>query len=163
MIFAKLSLDFPQLLLNLTVKAGGLFALLLGIATVLGLRLPKRLALILAILAGGVLALHCFNPDYPFAQTDCWAFWRAGSVVLGGGDPYAGPGDPQSLPILNLPNALPFFFTALKVVAPLAVVTAFVAEYFGGLQNGLGKAYAPAATHERPIQHGNIRGRGCYH
>jgi len=39
---------------------------------------------------------------------------------------------------VRTPNALPFFFTALKVAAPLAVVTAFVSEYFGGLQNGLG-------------------------
>lgn len=39
---------------------------------------------------------------------------------------------------VRVPSAVPFFFTALKVVAPLAVVTAFVAEYFGGLQNGLG-------------------------
>ena len=39
---------------------------------------------------------------------------------------------------VRAPNALPFFFTALKVAAPLAVVTAFVSEYFGGNQNGLG-------------------------
>ena len=37
-----------------------------------------------------------------------------------------------------LPNALPFLFTALKIAAPLAVIAAFVAEYFGGPQNGLG-------------------------
>jgi NitT/TauT family transport system permease protein len=38
----------------------------------------------------------------------------------------------------RVPNALPYLFTALKIVAPLAVITAFVAEYFGGSQNGLG-------------------------
>jgi NitT/TauT family transport system permease protein len=38
----------------------------------------------------------------------------------------------------RVPNAIPYLFTALKIAAPLAVITAFVAEYFGGLQNGLG-------------------------
>lgn len=38
---------------------------------------------------------------------------------------------------VRLPNALGYFFTALKIAAPLAVITAFVAEYFGGIQNGL--------------------------
>ena len=36
------------------------------------------------------------------------------------------------------PNAVPYLFTALRIAAPLAVITAFVAEYFGGPQNGLG-------------------------
>ena len=38
----------------------------------------------------------------------------------------------------RVPNAVPFLFTALKIAAPTAVITAFVAEYFGGRQNGLG-------------------------
>jgi len=38
----------------------------------------------------------------------------------------------------RVPNALPYLFTALKIAAPTAVITAFVAEYFGGNQNGLG-------------------------
>jgi len=38
----------------------------------------------------------------------------------------------------RIPNALPHLFTALKIAAPTAVITAFVAEYFGGSQNGLG-------------------------
>ena len=37
-----------------------------------------------------------------------------------------------------MPNAVPYLFTALKVAAPASVITAFVSEYFGGLQNGLG-------------------------
>ena len=41
----------------------------------------------------------------------------------------------------RVPNAVPYFFTALKIAAPLAVITAFVAEYFGGPQNGLGLAH----------------------
>lgn len=38
----------------------------------------------------------------------------------------------------RIPNAVPYLFTALKIAAPMAVITAFVAEYFGGSQNGLG-------------------------
>ncbi len=38
----------------------------------------------------------------------------------------------------RIPNAIPYLFTALKIAAPTSVITAFVAEYFGGSQNGLG-------------------------
>jgi len=38
----------------------------------------------------------------------------------------------------RVPNAVPYLFTALKIAAPAAVITAFVSEYFGGSQNGLG-------------------------
>jgi len=38
---------------------------------------------------------------------------------------------------VRVPNALGYLFTALRISAPLAVITAFVAEYFGGVQNGL--------------------------
>jgi len=38
----------------------------------------------------------------------------------------------------RIPNALPFFFTALKIVASLAVIAAIVDEYFGGPQSALG-------------------------
>jgi len=46
--------------------------------------------------------------------------------------------DTDVLRKVRVPNALSHLFTALKVAAPLAVVTAFVSEYFGGLQDGLG-------------------------
>lgn len=39
---------------------------------------------------------------------------------------------------VRIPNAVPYLFTALKIAAPGSVITAFVAEYFGGNQNGLG-------------------------
>ena len=39
---------------------------------------------------------------------------------------------------VRVPNAVPYLFTALKIAAPLAVITAVVAEYLGGQQNGLG-------------------------
>jgi NitT/TauT family transport system permease protein len=43
----------------------------------------------------------------------------------------------QILRKARIPNAVPYLFTALKIAAPLAVITAFVSEYFGGRQNGL--------------------------
>ncbi len=39
---------------------------------------------------------------------------------------------------LRVPNAVPYLFNALKVAAPLSVIYAYVSEYFGGAQNGLG-------------------------
>ena len=39
---------------------------------------------------------------------------------------------------VRLPNALPYFFTSLKVAASLSVIAAIVAEYFGGEQGTLG-------------------------
>lgn len=44
----------------------------------------------------------------------------------------------QILRKARIPNAVAYLFTALKIAAPNAVITAFVAEYFGGSQNGLG-------------------------
>lgn len=52
----------------------------------------------------------------------------------------------------RVPNALPYLFTALKIVAPLSVITAFVAEYFGGSQNGLGfRITSNAATSKNDV------------
>ena len=39
---------------------------------------------------------------------------------------------------VRVPNAVPYLFTALRVAAPLSVIYAYVSEYFGGAQNGLG-------------------------
>ena len=49
----------------------------------------------------------------------------------------------------RIPNAVPFLFTALKIAAPGAVITAFVAEYFGGRQNGLGYSITSNAASSR--------------
>jgi len=40
---------------------------------------------------------------------------------------------------LQLPTALPFLFSALKVAAPLSLIGAIVKEYFGGPQDRLGQ------------------------
>jgi len=44
----------------------------------------------------------------------------------------------QALLLLRLPAALPFIFTALKVNAPLALIGAIVAEFFGSPTSGMG-------------------------
>jgi NitT/TauT family transport system permease protein len=44
----------------------------------------------------------------------------------------------QMLAKVRLPNAMPYFFTAVRTAAPIAVIIALVSEYFGGTQDGLG-------------------------
>lgn len=60
--------------------------------------------------------------------------------------------DWQVLRKVRVPNAVSFFFTALKVSAPLAVVTAFVSEYFGGRQNGLGNRITSAIANSKDAE-----------
>ena len=48
--------------------------------------------------------------------------------------------------VVRLPAALPHLFTGLRIAAPGAVIAAVVAEYFGGLQNGLGSRITSAAA-----------------
>ncbi|AGL18823.1 binding-protein-dependent transport systems inner membrane component [Actinoplanes sp. N902-109] len=48
--------------------------------------------------------------------------------------------------LVELPGALPFVFTGLRQASSLAVIAAVVAEYFGGLQNGLGSRITSAAS-----------------
>jgi NitT/TauT family transport system permease protein len=50
------------------------------------------------------------------------------------------------LRVLRVPHAIPFLFTAVKVAAPLSVIAALVAEYFGGPQEGLGSRIASSAA-----------------
>ena len=50
---------------------------------------------------------------------------------------------------VRIPNALPFFFTALKVSSSLAVIAAIVAEYFGGKQIALGPLITQSAGFTR--------------
>ena len=47
---------------------------------------------------------------------------------------------------VRMPNALPFVFTGLRLASSLAVIAAVVAEYFGGVQNGLGTRITSAAA-----------------
>ncbi|QBS39725.1 nitrate ABC transporter permease [Nocardia sp. CS682] len=47
---------------------------------------------------------------------------------------------------VRLPAALPYLFTGLRIAAPGAVIAAVIAEYFGGLQNGLGSRITSAAA-----------------
>ena len=49
--------------------------------------------------------------------------------------------------LVRLPGALPFVFTGLRQASSLAVIAAVVAEYFGGLQDGLGSRITSAAAY----------------
>jgi NitT/TauT family transport system permease protein len=47
---------------------------------------------------------------------------------------------------VQIPTAMPFLFSGLRVAAPGAVITAIVSEYFGGGQNGLAALITTAAS-----------------
>lgn len=48
--------------------------------------------------------------------------------------------------VVRLPASVPYVFTGLRIASSLAVIAAVVAEYFGGLQNGLGSRITSAAS-----------------
>lgn len=52
----------------------------------------------------------------------------------------------QATRIVTLPAAVPYVFGGLTIASSIAVISAVVAEYFGGLQNGLGSRIASAAA-----------------
>jgi NitT/TauT family transport system permease protein len=47
---------------------------------------------------------------------------------------------------VRIPNALPYFFTALKVASTLSLIGAIVAEYFGGSGSVLGRMIVQSAS-----------------
>lgn len=47
---------------------------------------------------------------------------------------------------VTLPTAAPYLFTGLRIASSLAVISALVAEYFGGPVGGLGKSITSAAA-----------------
>jgi NitT/TauT family transport system permease protein len=58
---------------------------------------------------------------------------------------YAATRRQQQLAV-TLPTAAPYLFTGLRVASSLAVISALVAEYFGGPVDGLGKSITSAAS-----------------
>jgi NitT/TauT family transport system permease protein len=48
--------------------------------------------------------------------------------------------------VVRLPGSVPYVFTGIRVASSLSVISAVVAEYFGGLQNGLGSRITSAAS-----------------
>jgi NitT/TauT family transport system permease protein len=52
----------------------------------------------------------------------------------------------QVLRKLRVPNALPYFFTALKLASTLSLIGAIVAEYFGGQGSVLGRMVVQSAS-----------------
>jgi len=60
-----------------------------------------------------------------------------------------GASDMSVLRQVRIPNAVPFFLTSLRLAAPLSVIAAIVAEYFGGPQNRLGPVITQNASFAR--------------
>ncbi len=52
----------------------------------------------------------------------------------------------QATRAVTLPGALPYLFTGVRIASSLAVISALVAEYFGGPIGGLGKAITSAVA-----------------
>ena len=69
---------------------------------------------------------------------------------------------------VRIPNAMPYFFTALKLATSLAVIAAIVAEYFGGRQDALGNVITNSAGLTRyddawaAVLAGSLVGIGLY-
>ena len=57
--------------------------------------------------------------------------------------------DGEILRKLRLPNALPYFFTGLKVATTLCLIGAVVAEYFGGSSDVLGRVIVQSSSRLR--------------
>ena len=60
-----------------------------------------------------------------------------------------GASDTTTLRTVRIPNALPFFLTSLRIGAPLSVIAAIVAEYFGGPTDRLGPVITQNASFAR--------------
>jgi NitT/TauT family transport system permease protein len=58
---------------------------------------------------------------------------------------YAASPRQQQLAV-TLPTAAPYVFTGLRIASSLAVISALIAEYFGGPVGGLGKSITSAAS-----------------
>ncbi|GAA2526433.1 ABC transporter permease [Rarobacter incanus] len=55
----------------------------------------------------------------------------------------------QTTKTVTLPGALPFFFTGLGIASSVSVISALVAEYFGGPVDGLGRSITSAVSSSR--------------
>ena len=70
--------------------------------------------------------------------------------------------------VVRIPNAMPYFFTSLKIASGLAVIGAIVAEYFGGRQDALGPLIVQNAGLTRypeawaAVLAGSLMGIGLY-
>lgn len=53
---------------------------------------------------------------------------------------------PQIMRTLTLPAARPYIFTGIRIASSLAVISALVAEYFGGPRGGLGSLISTSAA-----------------
>jgi NitT/TauT family transport system permease protein len=52
----------------------------------------------------------------------------------------------QATRAVTLPGALPYLLTGLRIASSLAVISALIAEYFGGPIGGIGRAITTAVS-----------------
>lgn len=63
---------------------------------------------------------------------------------------------------VTLPTATPYIFTGLRIASSLAVISALIAEYFGGPIGGLGKSITSAASSSNyPLAYAYVFGAVC--
>ena len=69
----------------------------------------------------------------------------------------------QTFRLLTLPTAVPYLMTGLRIAASLAVISALVAEYFGGPSDGIGTAIATYAKSGQGVARLGVRLRRHRH
>jgi NitT/TauT family transport system permease protein len=93
---------------------------------------PRRIVVTIVVFFPMFVSAARGLRQVPQVQTDLMASYAAGGW--------------QVTRTVRLPAALPYLFTGLRIAAPGAVIAAIIAEYFGGLQNGLGSRITSAAA-----------------
>ncbi|WP_327098460.1 ABC transporter permease subunit [Nocardia vinacea] len=93
---------------------------------------PRRMVVAIVVFFPMFVSTARGLRQVPQVQTDLMTSYAAGGW--------------QITRTVRLPAALPYLFTGLRIAAPGAVIAAIIAEYFGGLQNGLGSRITSAAA-----------------
>ncbi|MFC9895649.1 ABC transporter permease [Nocardia sp. NPDC127579] len=93
---------------------------------------PRRLVVTIVVFFPMFVSTAKGLRQVPRVQQDLMTSYAAGSW--------------QITRTVRMPAALPYLFTGLRIAAPGAVIAAIIAEYFGGLQNGLGSRIVSAAS-----------------
>ena len=110
------------------VALAPIFATMFGATSSLPRRLVVTLVVFLPVFVNALRGLRQVDPVHADLMRSCAAGgWATTRVV-------------------RLPGALPHVFTGLRLAASTSVIAAVVAEYFGGLQDGLGSRITSAAS-----------------
>ncbi|MEH3077128.1 MAG: ABC transporter permease subunit [Quadrisphaera sp.] len=110
------------------VALAPIFATMFGATSELPRRLVVTVVVFVPVFVNALRGLQAVAPVHADLMRACAASgWAATRTV-------------------TLPGALPHVFTGLRLAAAGAVIAAVVAEYFGGLQSGLGSRITSAAA-----------------